>query len=51
MDKLLAVWCVELSSEGTLVGLGHTGAVKSVRPKTKQNESLNALNFTGLKLF
>lgn len=35
VDKLLAVWCVELSSEGTLVGLGHTGAVKSVRPKKK----------------
>lgn len=36
VDKLLAVRCVELSSEGTLVGLRHTGAVKSVRPKKKE---------------
>lgn len=27
VDKLLAVRCVELSSEGALVGLRHTGAV------------------------
>lgn len=27
VDKLLAVWCVQLSSEGALVGFGHAGAV------------------------
>lgn len=32
VDKLLAVRRVELSGEGALVGLRHTGAVQSVGP-------------------
>lgn len=46
VDKLLAVWRVELPREGALVGLGHTGAVQSVGPLNGKKGSIHKRSVT-----
>lgn len=44
MNKLLAVWGVDLSCKCALIGFGHTRAVQSMRPENQNKVTLEPYN-------